>query len=204
MPHDDPSASPAASSSASSLPLQLSTLVKIGFPLLPLVLSDLDGRCTWVALDVSTSAPSFLWCRTSPPWTPARGFVCLTSLPVDLCKWYFCELLLGVTDPSYGRHPYDLGSSNGCDRYVLLPSHFAHFCTRTLATFLGNFCLLPLAHFRAWGVVLPFSYPYHCPSFEGQSPKTQTNKITNTIPIDPLRSGGDHYAQNHPLERHFL
>ena len=26
------------------------------------------------------------------------------------------------------------------------------------------------------GLVLPFSYPYQCPSFEGQSPKTQTNK----------------------------
>ena len=36
-------------------------------------------------------SPSFLRCRTSPlgPW------------PVG--SWYFCELLLGVTDPCYGR-----------------------------------------------------------------------------------------------------
>ena len=44
--------SPVVASSASSLTLQLSTLVDIELPLLHFILANLNGRYTWVASDV--------------------------------------------------------------------------------------------------------------------------------------------------------
>ena len=48
-------------------------------------------------------------------------------------------------------------------------------CARTFTTF-GGIVLVSFCLFSTWGSSSTLSYPYQCPSLEGQSPKQLTNK----------------------------